>query len=259
MKLVDAHCHLECEEFAESLDDVMADAARAGIVRLITSSIIPEQWPISKSISERYPEAVFAWGVHPWYIRPEHESRLPELKNAVDAGASAIGEIGLDKKTELVPIALQTKFFEIQLRVAKDLDLPVVIHCRAAFDVLLPILKRIGVSRTGAVMHNYSGGAELARQLSDLGLSFSFGGALTFRNSKKKREVLRAVYPERILLETDSPDLPPVEARERPNVPANILYNLRAASDILEISEIEIAEVTTLNAARIFRFDQAVF
>jgi TatD DNase family protein len=113
-------------------------------------------------------------------------------------------------------------------------------------------IRKIGLARSGGIVHNFSGSAELARQLSALGLSFSLGGTLTYRNSRKKREVLEAIYPERFLLETDSPDIPPVEAPGRPNVPANILHNLRAAAEILGEPEERIAEYTTENALRIF-------
>jgi TatD DNase family protein len=256
MRLIDAHCHLESDVFTGKRDAIVADARRAGIVCLITASIVPEQWSVSSSLARRYPEVECAWGVHPWYIRPEQEALLPGLAEARSGGACAIGEIGLDRKTEVVPIDLQARFFEAQLRIAKELDLPVVIHCRSAFDLLLQYVRAIGLARTGGIVHNYSGSAELATQLSAHGLSFSLGGTLTYRNSRKKREVLQAIHPDHFLLETDSPDIPPVEAPERPNVPANILHNLRAAAEILDEPEERIAETTTENAIRIFSINR---
>lgn len=252
MRLIDAHCHLESDAFAGRLDEIVADARRAGVVRLITASIVPEQWPISADIAHRYPEVECAWGVHPWYIRDEQEAALMGLGEARSQGVCAIGEIGLDRKTEVVSMDLQTRFFEKQLRIAKDLDLPVVIHCRGAFDLLLKYVRKIGIASSGGIVHNYSGSAELAHQLSAHGLSFSLGGVLTYRNSRKKREVLQAIYPDRFLLETDSPDIPPVDAPERPNVPANIPHNLRAAAELLGEPEERIAEATTENATRVF-------
>ena len=252
MRLVDVHCHLESGEFAGKLDGIIEDARGAGVVRLITASIMPEQWDVSAGLAERYPEVEFALGVHPWYIRSEYEAHLPQLSEARSRGACAIGEIGLDRKSDSAPVDLQCRFFETQLRIAKDLDLPVVIHCRGAFDLLLEFVKKVGLSSSGGVVHNFSGSAELAGQLSRYGLSFSLGGTLTYRNSRKKRDVLAAIYPEHFLLETDSPDIPPVEVRGRPNVPANILYNLRAAAETLGEPEERIAETTTENAVRIF-------
>ena len=257
MRLVDVHCHLESAEFEGKLEGILADAREAGIVKLITASIVPEQWEVSRSIAEAFPMVAFALGVHPWYIKPAYEDDLRLLYKAREQGAAAIGEIGLDRKIEHPDLGLQQAFFETQLRVAKEIDLPVVVHCRAAFDELLVLLKKIGMPPAGGVMHNFSGSAELARQLAHYGFSFALGGTLTYRNSRKKREVLKAIYPERLLLETDSPDIPPVEARDRPNVPAHLLYNLRAAAELLGESEEAVAEHTTRNAIRLFKIEEA--
>jgi TatD DNase family protein len=255
MKLVDAHCHLESEEFKDRLEPIIQDARQVGVVKLITASISPEQWHTSKAIAERFPEVEFAWGVHPWYLSPDHLEALSRLYQAKEAGAVAIGEIGLDKKIDAPPIDLQRTFFETQLRIAAEIDLPVVLHCRAAFDDLLVFIKKIGIPRKGGILHNFSGSAELARQLAPYGLMFSLGGTLTYRNSRKKQDLLRAIYPAHLVLETDSPDIPPVEARGKPNVPSNIVYSLRAAADILGEPEERIAENTTRNAAQIFGLD----
>lgn len=252
MRLVDCHCHLESDFFKDKLDGIIEGARRAGIVKLLTSSITPDEWPLSRAISNRYKEVEFALGVHPWYCRPEDLERIGELANAAAEGAVAIGEIGLDKKSPHVGLDLQKSLFEAQLKIAREIDLPVIIHCRGAFDELLHYFKRIGLPRQGGIIHSFSGSVEIAAEYARYGASFSFGGAITFRNSKRKAAVLKHVYPERIVLETDSPDIPPVEAREMPNVPANILYALRAAAEILDASEEQIAETTTLNAARIF-------
>jgi len=252
LKLVDVHCHLESEEFSGSLDDVLSDARRAGVVKLVTASIAPEQWAKSRALAVQYPEVECACGVHPWYIRPEHETQLGGLREACAAGVAAIGEIGLDRKVPSPDFELQRRLFEIQLQTAIDLDLPVVIHCRGAFDDLAVSFRRIGVPKRGGLIHSYSGSAEWIRPWLDRGIHASLGGALTYRNSRKKREVLQLVYPDFLLLETDSPDIPPVELQGQTNVPANIVYNLRAASEILERTEDEIATHTTANAARLF-------
>jgi len=112
MKLVDVHCHLESEHFRDELDLVLEEARRAGIVKLITASITPLQWELSISLSSRYREVECALGVHPWYIREEFFRDLPRLRNARGMGAVAIGEIGLDRKTEAVDFGLQREFFE---------------------------------------------------------------------------------------------------------------------------------------------------
>lgn len=255
MRLVDTHCHLESDEFAGALDTVIADAAAVGVVRLITASIVPGQWAQSLALARKYPAVECALGVHPWYIKPEFESRLDDLYAAREKGAVAIGEIGLDRKAEQCNYEVQRRFFERQLAIACEIDLPVIIHCRGAFDDLLRVLKQTGAPQSGGIVHSYGGSPEIVQSLIRYGLAISVGGSLTFRNSRKKLESLRAASPEWLVLETDSPDIPPVEAPGRPNVPANIVYNLRAVAELLGVPEENVAETTTQNAARIFNLE----
>jgi TatD DNase family protein len=255
MRLIDVHCHLEAEEFAGRLDGVVEAARQAGLVKMVTAAIVPEQWPVSKSISARYPDLVaFAWGVHPWYLKKEHLGSMEGLRQARDAGACAIGEIGLDAKIADPPMDAQIPVFEAQLAIAKELDLPVVMHCRGAFNELLLSLKRIGAPACGGVIHAFSGSAEVAEACMKHGLRFSMGGSLTYRKSNKRDRTLRVIYPDHFLLETDSPDIPPVQAAEGPNVPANIVYALQGAAAYLGLPEEEIAEQTTRNAETLFGF-----
>ncbi len=230
MKLVDVHCHLESEEFSASLDRVIADAVTTGVVRLITCSIEPGQWPVSRGLAQQYPEVEFAWGIHPWYIREDDFHRVSELAAAKEAGAVAIGEIGLDRKIERPSFEQQARFFEAQMAVAREIDLPVIIHCRGAFNELVLSLKKTGMPRAGGLVHSFGGSAEIAAELVKYNLSFSLGGILTYRNSRKRSRMLKSIFPGRFLLETDSPDIPPVEAAGMANVPENIRYNLRAAA-----------------------------
>ncbi len=250
MKLFDVHCHLESEAFAGRLDDLLAAARLAGVCRWITASIHPSQWALSASLARRYVDVECAIGVHPWYCS---DDALPGLERLDEAarGAVAIGEIGLDKKTERFPMARQCEVFRTQLAAAQRLGLPVILHCRGAFNELLHIFKEDGPP-PGGILHNYSGSPELAEQFMELGLSFSMGGVLTWRNSAKRCRVLRCIYPDHFLLETDAPDIPPVEARGSVNTPANILYNLRAAAELLEVSCETVAEHASRNASRIF-------
>ncbi|HEX72656.1 MAG TPA: TatD family deoxyribonuclease [Candidatus Hydrogenedentes bacterium] len=145
----------------------------------------------------------------------------------------------------------QTEVFIAQLRVAQRLGLPVVLHCRGAFNEMLRVFKEYGAP-PGGVLHNFSGSSELADQFMAHGLAFSMGGVLTWRNSAKRNRLLRHIYPDHLLLETDAPDIPPVEARGMANTPANILYNLRAAAELLGESPGAVAAATTRNARRIF-------
>jgi TatD DNase family protein len=255
MKLVDAHCHLESEEFGDALPAVVADARRVGVAGFITCAVTPEGWVKSRAVASQFSEVHFAMGVHPWYVEERHLTLVDGLGEAGERGACAIGEIGLDRKIGEPPFALQQAAFERQLSIAKSVHLPIVIHCRGAFDDLIRLLRAVGPPQAGGIVHAFSGSVELAEVLIELGLSFSLGGALTYRNSRKRQRVLDRIYPDHFLLETDSPDLAPVEAQGRPNTPANILYNLRAAAEILGVPAEDVADATTRNAVRIFGLD----
>ena len=167
-------------------------------------------------------------------------------------GAKAIGEIGLNRKVDSPPLVLQMDLFRAQLEIAIEIDLPIVVHCRGAFNDLFEIVRRMGLPRRGGMIHAFSGSIEVANECVALGFACSLGGTLTYRNSRKRERVLRRIFPDHFLLETDSPDMPPVGLTGAPNVPANITRNLRAAAEILGVSEEVVAARTTANAARLF-------
>ena len=253
MRLVDAHCHLESGLYDGCRDRVVEEAERAGLAAIITSSITPSQWEFTLELARRYRILYASLGIHPWYIEDGDLERVTGLTGAAKSGAVAIGEIGLDRKVDSPPFETQRAVFEAQLSLAREINLPVIIHCRGAFNELVESLKRLGTPESGGIVHSFSGNAEIARSLAKYNLSFSLGGILTYRNSRKRSEMLKSIYPDRFLLETDSPDIPPVEAKDTLHTPANILYNLKAASEILGESEEKIAQTTTHNAIRIFK------
>lgn len=252
MTLVDTHCHLESDLYRGKLDTIIADAKHAGVGALITSSIEPGQWEQSLSLAEKYDIVHCSLGIHPWYIREQDIPALDILGEMTKRGAVAVGEIGLDSKVSHPPFTLQVGVFERQLAIAKEINLPVIIHCRGAFNELLASIKRIGLPERGGTLHSFSGSAEIAEEFMKYGLSFSLGGILTYRNSRKREKTMRVIYPDHFLLETDSPDIPPVEAKGSLHVPSNILYNLKAAAEILCRTEEEVSRHTTENAVRIF-------
>ena len=250
MQLVDVHCHLESDAFRDCLDDMLACARTAGLCKLITAAVHPSQWAESAALARRYSAVEFAAGVHPWYCDGDARPRLPLLAEAA-SGAVAIGEAGLDAKTQRYPLAWQIEMFLPQLKTAQELGLPMVLHCRGAFNELLQLFRRHGAP-PGGILHNFSGSPELAEQFMEHGLAFSLGGVLTWRNSAKRVRLLHRIYPDHLLLETDAPDIPPVEARGAVHTPVNILYNLRAAAELLEVPAEAVAAASTRNAVRIF-------
>lgn len=263
MRIVDAHCHLACEEFEDTLEDVIEEARTAGVVKMVTSGVTPEDWDETRDMTRRFAEVEFAWGIHPWFVplgedgpaREELDRAYARLRTARDHGAVAVGEIGLDKRIDAPTMEDQVGVFEEQLAIADELGLPVVVHCRGAFNEVLHVLRATRPLERGGLVHAFSGSLEVAEEFMRLGFSFSLGRSLTYRNSRKRETVLRKIYPDRFLLETDSPDMPPVEVKDGVNVPANIRFNLRAAAEILGESEERVAETTTANAARLFGLD----
>ena len=251
MKLVDCHCHLESPELLPDIEAVLERASSAGIVKLITSSVVSDEWSISRSLAERYEQVEYSAGVHPWYVTEKDLSVMELLRAETKKGMIAVGEIGLDKKVTSPGFDLQQRVFTKQMQFAVNCNLPVIIHCRGAFNELIECINRTGVPKRGGIVHAFSGSLEIALTLIHKGLSLSMGGTLTYRNSRKRNEVLKKIYPDHLLLETDSPDIPPA-GTEKPNMPHNIRLNLTAASEILGVCEEKIAESTTENASRIF-------
>jgi len=254
MQLVDCHCHLESPELMGSIDRVIEQAAAAGIVKLITSSVTADQWNVSRLLREKFDQVEYSAGVHPWYVTANDLEVAQLLQAESKRGMIAVGEIGLDRKIETPRFDLQMSVFEKQMQFAVDCDLPVIIHCRGAFNELIQCLNRTGVPRSGGIVHAFSGSVEIAETLLRKGLSFSMGGTLTYRNSRKRSDVLKKIFPEHFLLESDSPDIPPA-GTEKPNMPHNILLFLAAASEILGVSEEKVAASTSENASRVFGLD----
>jgi TatD DNase family protein len=251
--LSDAHCHLQSKHFDGGRDEVIARAETAGVVHMLNCATEPSDWGACRVLSKEHSSCLFALGIHPWYIPDQALEFLARLALNDFSGAKAVGEIGLDKRSGS-DIGKQTAVFRKQFEIAHELDLPAVLHCVSAFQEIIAELKRCPL-RKGALIHNYNGSAELAKDLMKHNIYFSMGGTLTYRDSQKRAEALKAIYPERFLLETDSPDIPPAEKRGTVNEPSNIIYNLKAAAEILSISEEEIAEQTYLNFKRLFNID----
>jgi TatD DNase family protein len=251
VRLIDAHCHLQADIFSVDLEAVVSRARGFGVIGMINASTSPDDWSLCRSVSERFLECEFALGIHPWYIPDDAEHFLASRTADDFSGAIAVGEIGIDNRKKDTDPSRERSIFRAQLEIAREIGLPVIIHCLGAWNDLATELKRIQ-SKRGGIIHNFNGSGELAKELIKYGLSFSVGGTATYRDSRKRAEMIRTIYPDYCLLETDSPDIPPAEKKGMRNEPSNIIYVLSALSEILDISEEGIAETTSCNAARIF-------
>lgn len=203
---IDTHCHLTFPPLADALRAVLARAATAGVTRIIVPSYDPASWPQVAALTAAHPGVIHAaYGLHPWVA--DQPLDLDTLASHLRApGAVALGEVGLDTKIESPTLDQQMSVLEAQLALAQDLERPVILHCRGAFEELLALLARF-TPRLRGVIHAYSRGPELAGRFLDLGLHLGIGGAATRPRARKLRSTLAAAPLERLLLETDAPSI----------------------------------------------------
>ncbi len=254
MLLVDTHCHLSFSPLADDLDAVIDRAARRGVRRIIAPAYDVASWAHLARIGR--PESVsIALGVHPW--RAEDDVEFAELERSVAQGhAVAVGEIGLDFKVDGVGHERQIEVLRRQLDIAAGASLPVLLHCRGAFEELLGILAQYEGKLRGAI-HAFSRGPELAKRFVDAGMHIAFGGVLTRPRAQRAHRAARSVPAERLLLETDAPSIG-LEGVEPEKVEPHHVFDIaEALANHRKTSVEEIAKITTKNAAALFGFPGA--
>jgi TatD DNase family protein len=262
MQLIDTHVHLNFDSFADDLDWVAQQWRAAGVVQLVHSCVEPAEFDSIRRIADRFPELFFAVGLHPLDVEKWTDQLAAEILALAqsDPRVVAIGELGLDfYKSDSQ--ALQEKVFWEQLLVARQLDRPVIIHCRDAAARMVEILSRFWVEQgpVRGVMHCWSGSPEETAWFLELGFYISFSGIVTFKNALQVQASAQLVAADRILIETDCPFLSPVPKRgERRNQPAYVRYVADQVARLRQVTVETLAEQTTANARRLFQLpDQA--
>lgn len=230
--MVDTHVHLNHSDFSGDLDEVVERAQQVGVTRMVNIGYDLASSRATISLTERYPFVYGAVGVHPHDAKTYDDEVEQELGRMVDEEkVVAIGEIGLDFYRDLTPRDKQREVFARQLDLARDKNMPVIIHCRDAFEDVVAILQDRGKSYSG-VFHAFSGDESMARRVLDLGFHVGVGGVVTFKNSNLAEVVAR--MPEHaIVLETDCPYLAPVPFRGKRNEPA---YLVHVVEKILQVT-----------------------
>jgi TatD DNase family protein len=257
--MIDTHCHLDTEAFADDRDAVIARAVAAGVVGMLVPAIRPATWPALVELARSHPALRVALGVHPQIVPDVGDTELGAdltatiVKATRDAGplAVAVGECGLDGGTG--DLARQEVIFRAHIRAARELGLPLVIHVLRAHDTAPRILREERAADVGGVLHSYSGGEQLVPVYRDLGMRFSFAGPVTYENARKPVAAARAIAPELLLAETDAPDQAPAVrrgGRSEPAFVADVIAGLAAARGV---SVEEMTELTAANARRLFR------
>ena len=260
MKYFDSHAHYyddrfaeECEESVDALVGALLSDNISGIVNVGTS---PETCALAVKQARRHEKMYTALGIHPGDTRflSDMERELSKIEKMILDPASkcvALGEIGLDYHYPDTDKERQTRYFNAQMELAAELDLPVVIHDRDAHGDVMEVIRRHKNVR--GILHSFSGSPEMAEELISLGYMISFSGTVTFTNARRPREVAARMPRDMVLIETDCPYLAPHPKRGTLNHSGNLSYTCAALATALGISEEECAAVTEENARRVFR------
>ncbi len=251
--LIDTHCHLDMMEENSDAGDIVRRAAAAGIEAMITIGIDLASSRRAVELAHLFDRVYAAVGIHPHHagdFTNETEKELRKL--ALDRRVIAYGEIGIDTVKDYAPPAVQRRAFTRQLRLAADLDLPVIIHNREAHEEIIKLLRQGPPLPRAGVIHCFSGDADTARRFIDLGFSISFPGVVTFNKAEILQEAVRVTPLASMLVETDAPFLAPVPYRGKTNEPLFTLFTAAKIAELKDVSLDEVARATTANARRLF-------
>ncbi len=241
------------EDYSTDLADVLHSAAHHGVRRIVTIGIDLSSSEKAVSLAERSPNIFATVGIHP---HDAHTATPGNLRRIADLAGHRLvvgyGEIGLDYVKNYAPREVQLRAFSEQLHLARELDLPVVIHDREAHEDVCRLIKQAGLPK-GGVMHCFSGDRRLAETMIDSGFLISIPGVVTFANAHALQEVARTIDLQHLLLETDGPYLAPVPFRGKRNEPKLLLLTAQRIADLKMLSLDEVAQATTANAVRLFQ------
>jgi len=253
MLLTDTHTHLYYETDEEKLAELMQRCFDNKVERLFLPNVDVASIAKIEHLVKKYPSNCFAMaGLHPCDVKEDYELVLDEIcQSMVDRDIYAIGEIGIDLHWDKTTLDIQKVAFKEQIKWAKDMELPIVIHCREAFDEIFEVLEAQKGADLRGILHCFTGNTDQAFQAIELGFHLGIGGVVTYKKSGLD-EVLKHIPLEKIVLETDSPYLAPVPFRGKPNESSYLLHIAERVAEIYQISLEEVAEVTTANSRHIF-------
>jgi TatD DNase family protein len=254
MKLIDTHCHLNHEDLYPSLEQILESALKASVLHMFVVGWDKDSSLKAISIAKKYPYVKAIIGLHPVDSQPSSDlSWILEVANEHREYVVAIGECGLDYHWKKDPEEhkLQKRHLIEQIHISNQLDLPIVIHCRDAYEEILPILKENPLRR-GGVMHCYGGPSSLIDSFVDLGFYISFGGPITFKNAYEARMSLRMTPLEKLLIETDAPYLSPHPHRGKRNDPSYLAIIFNEIKNLLLIDEETLSKRLIENVDKLF-------
>jgi TatD DNase family protein len=246
---IDTHCHLDAAEFGDTQSDIVRNASAVGVNRLVIPSVACSNFEAVRKLCDQYPNCSPTYGIHPMYTDDANPRDLEALREFLKQyPAVAIGEIGLDFFINHYNQTRQEHFFVEQLKLARDFDLPVLLHIRRAQDTILKHLRQIKVR--GGIAHAFNGSRQQADEFIKLGFKLGFGGAMTYSRATKLRELAATLPLGSIVLETDAPDIPPdFLERGLPNEPKYLPRIAQTLAELRGMSLDDIAQATTTNAS----------
>ncbi|MBS1139219.1 MAG: TatD-related deoxyribonuclease [Proteobacteria bacterium] len=248
--LIDTHCHLDAAEFDADRAEVHAAALAAGVGRIVIPAVAADGFEKTKATVEACSGCVAAYGIHPMYVMQASDNDLAVLRDWLTRERPvAVGEIGLDLFVSDIDPARQEFFFVEQLKLAREFDLPVLLHVRRAVDPVLKQLRRIRVR--GGIAHAFNGSAQQADEFIKLGFALGFGGAMTFSGSTRIRDLAKNLPLETIVLETDAPDIPPAWLNGGRNSPAELVRIADVFAELRGLGRADVMSATAANARRV--------
>ena len=251
--LFDTHAHMNDPAFYNDREAVLQGLKNKGVELMMNVGCCLESSRDCIAMAEKYPFVYASVGSHPDSADEVNEEVLEEYRKLckLHSKVKAIGEIGLDYYYEDIPREVQKQAFRMQMELAQELDMPVIVHEREAHDDGMRIVKEF--KKVTGVFHCYSGSAEMARQLVDLGWYIGFTGVLTFKNARKAVETAERIPLERIVLETDCPFMAPVPFRGKRNDPGYLYLMAECLAELRNISVEEVHRITTENGKQLYR------
>ena len=253
MKIIDTHTHLYLNQFKDDIDKVIQRSIDKGINKFIFPAIDSTHFDDMHDLKNKYPGSIYLMsGLHPTNVKENYKEELEFVVNSLKSHSYvAIGEIGIDLYWDKTYLKQQQDAFEFQIRLAIKNDLPIVIHCREAFNEIFEILDKENCSKLRGVFHCFTGTLEQANRAINLGFKLGIGGVVTFKNGGIDK-FLSQIDLKHIVVETDSPYLAPVPFRGKRNESSYITHVIDKLSEIYGLPIKEIASVTTKNAEKVF-------
>jgi TatD DNase family protein len=252
--LVDSHIHLDNSAFAHDQQEVIDRASSAGVTTMIVPATNAASWPQIQALCKEHASIHPAYGLHPMYLPDHAPGHVEALSSWLQTECPvAVGEIGLDFHVVDLDPDLQREYFVRQLRLARERNLPVIVHARAALEEVTLTLRRVGELR--GVVHSFSGSEQQAENLWKLGFYLGIGGPVTYHRAQRLRRIVTNMPLEYLLLESDAPDQPDAAHRGKRNEPARVAEILRCVASLRNESEADVASATSANARRLFNLD----